>query len=256
MDNMIEKSIAEFVDHGCNCSFGPNNTPCCKLFSIEHYLDMQSWCAGLTTSELDMVMMGQIMSLTDTSERTTSLKHKERKRQRIRATYLHKGKRVCKTTFLYLHDIKNDKFINIQRSCINNGLTPRVHGNTKRLPIRTLSFDDVTHVVTFIKNYAEDHAILLPGRMPGYKSSNVQLLPCSTTKHNVWLEYKAASELIPRHGVAYSTFCKLWRELLPMILPSRPRTDLCPVCHSKAGLLMRCSNLTEDKKTEANQLYL
>ena len=36
--------------------------------------------------------------------------------------------------------------------------------------------------ITFISNYAEKHAILLPGQIPGYKQDNIPLLLSSTIK--------------------------------------------------------------------------
>ena len=65
------------------------------------------------------------------------------------------------------------------RAC---GLTARIHGNTKRLPHKALSFDETRKVSRFLKSYAEANAILLPGRIPGYKRDDLQLLPSSTTK--------------------------------------------------------------------------
>ena len=50
---------------------------------------------------------------------------------------------------------------------LHHGLTPRRHGNSCRMPATSLSFSDNEHMVTFITNYAETHAILLPGRVPG-----------------------------------------------------------------------------------------
>jgi len=37
-------------------------------------------------------------------------------------------------------------------------------------------------VVKFLQNFAETNAILLPGRIPGYKRDDVQLLPSSMMK--------------------------------------------------------------------------
>ena len=62
------------------------------------------------------------------------------------------------------------------------GLNSRQHGNHNRLPANTLSIVDTRNVVRFLQNYAENHAILLPGRIPGYKRDDLQLLPSSTTK--------------------------------------------------------------------------
>ena len=48
--------------------------------------------------------------------------------------------------------------------------------------------------VTFITNYAEQHALVLPGRVPGFKRSDIRLLPSSETKASVWRLYKAAMD--------------------------------------------------------------
>ena len=78
--------------------------------------------------------------------------------------------------------IGNDKFINVKASYIANGLTTRVHENSKRRPHNALTFEEVQNLVKFLRSYAEQHGILLPGRIPGYKRDDLQLLPSSTTK--------------------------------------------------------------------------
>lgn len=47
------------------------------------------------------------------------------------------------------------------------GLSPRIHGNTKRRPRHGASFEDTIKAVTFIKNFATIHAMPLPGRQRG-----------------------------------------------------------------------------------------
>ena len=109
---------------------------------------------------------------------------------------------------------------------------------------------------SFIINYAEDHAILLPGRIPGYKQSDLQLQPCSTTRHSVWLAYCAATTQLPTiHCVAYLSFCHIWRQLLPHT-GRRSRTDLCLVCHSRVSLIVRSSNLSEAEKSQVHNSKL
>ena len=70
----------------------------------------------------------------------------------------------------------------MKASYLASGLTTRVHRNTKCLPYNALSFVEVKNIVRFLHSYAEQHAILLPGRIPGYKRDDLQLLPSSTTK--------------------------------------------------------------------------
>ena len=59
----------------------------------------------------------------------------------------------------------------------------RIHGNIGRKPPHALSQDELMKVISFIKNYAAIHAILLPGRIPGLKDyERTKLLPCNTSK--------------------------------------------------------------------------
>ena len=98
---------------------------------------------------------------------------------------------------------------------------------------------------------------MLPGRIPGYKRTDLQLLPCHTTKRSVWEKYTSAAAQLPGvRSVAYSTFCLIWRRLLPNILPTRPMTDLCAECHKNAGLIQRGSNLSEQEKSEVRLLLV
>ena len=38
------------------------------------------------------------------------------------------------------------------------------------------------NVTRFLQNYAEKNAILLPGRIPGYKRDDIKILPSSQSK--------------------------------------------------------------------------
>ena len=75
-----------------------------------------------------------------------------------------------------------DRFHALTRHYLTNGLMTRRHGNVKRLPSNTLTFRETENLVKFVRSYAASNAILLPGRIPGYKRDDLQLLPSSTTK--------------------------------------------------------------------------
>ena len=62
----------------------------------------------------------------------------------------------------------------MKASYLASGLTTRVHKRTNTLPHNVLSFDEEKNV---LNHYSEAHAILLPGRIPGYKHDDIQLLP-------------------------------------------------------------------------------
>ena len=66
-------------------------------------------------------------------------------------------------------------------------------------------------IITPSHNLPVSNAMLLPGRVPGYKDSDVKLLPSSTTKHTIiWEQYIQAVATTLMRAVVYSTFTHLW----------------------------------------------
>ena len=107
------------------------------------------------------------------------------------------------------------------------------------------------YVVRFLINYAKQHALLLPGRIPGYSRSDIKLLPSSVSKRTVWRTYQQASDDEPNvHGVAYSTFCRLWRTLLPSVIIMKPMSDLCCTCQQNSAAVIRMANCSEVEKSD------
>ena len=100
-------------------------------------------------------------------------------------------------------------------------------------------------------NYAEQNGILLPGRIPRYSRSDIKLLPSSMSKRTVWRVYTTATqEDNVIRAVAYSTFCRLWRSLLPSVIIMKPMTDLCWQCQKNSSAILRSANLTESEKSD------
>ena len=64
----------------------------------------------------------------------------------------------------------------------------------RRYNVKAHSFADIERAIAFITNYAEDHALALPGRIPGCRREVVKLLPSSETKVKVYGAYKSACE--------------------------------------------------------------
>uniref|UniRef100_A0A1X7TL06 Uncharacterized protein n=1 Tax=Amphimedon queenslandica TaxID=400682 RepID=A0A1X7TL06_AMPQE len=74
--------------------------------------------------------------------------------------------RICKKLFLFVYSIRNCTYKNLRRHFLQIGIKPRVHGNTGRISCHAVSVEGIKDVVAFLENYAEDYAILLPGRIP------------------------------------------------------------------------------------------
>ena len=249
VDDEEEEKLREFVQKGCGCTT-VNGGPCSSQFSLEHYRTMRANCAELSWGELNMALAGQLMALTRDLESHSHPTGRGRNGTR----YNHHDLKVCRNTFLFLHGVGSYRLKATKSHYLANGLVSRRDGNTGRVPRNALSLEDVQHVVQFILHYAEANAILLPGRIPAYKKDDMQLLPCSTTRRNVWLVYQAATRELSHKTAAYSTFCKLWKQLLPQIVVARPMTDLCLTCQQNSTAIIRSANLCEEVKSEVRRV--
>ena len=91
--------------------------------------------------------------------------------------------------------------------------------------------------------------MVLPGHVPRYKSSDIQLLPSSTTKHQVWELYQQAASGGSMRSVSYSSFTSLWQQLLLHVVVMKPMTDLCWMCQKNSAAITRSANRPEEEKT-------
>lgn len=88
---------------------------------------------------------------------------------------------------LLFYSISQNRLTSLIRSYKTNGLVAKEkRSGGRRFNIRAHSFADIEHCVAFITNYVEDHALALPGRIPGCRREAVKLLPSSETKVKVY----------------------------------------------------------------------
>ena len=212
----------------------------------------------LTRKELDLVILGSLSACSDTTKYTASSKghHKVKERKRGYTQFMHSGKRVCKTTFCYLHGIGKKRLAHLVKHYIQNGITPREQGNSRKTPSNTLSFKSVEYILCFLHSLVDQQGILLPGRVSGYKRDDLKLLPSSLSKKEIWRKY--CESMATMQGevkqVYYITFCHLWKELTPQIVVMKPMTDLCWTCQKNNAAVIKASNRCEDQKSSALQV--
>ena len=250
LDSSERSKVEAFIRKTCGCTLGDEEKPCSSTLQLEDVIDCRNNCAELESSELDLVILGIIQSAINCDE-VSSSGRKERKRQRSRVALSFHGHRICLKTFLFMHRLHKTRFYSLVKHYRKNGLTLRTHGNTKRLPSSAFSVETVEHVVKFIMNVAEDQALLLPGRVPGFKRIDVKLLPSSLTKCKLWKMYHDASTAAGHVAVGYSKFCDLWKQLCPFIVIMRPASDLCWTCQKNNNQILKSANLPETRKAEA-----
>ena len=195
MDVDESTAVTAFMQSTCGCKKGLGSKPCSSQFSANHLLSVCVSCFKLTRSELDMVGLGQLMAgmNSDTTTNTAS-GNRGKDRQRASCTFHHQGKPICKKMFKFIHTLGGTRYRNLKKSLQSQGLATQTHGNLKRSPAHALSLSSTEFVVRFLLNYAEQNALLLPGRVLGYSQSDLKLLPSSVSKRQIWKVYKEAAK--------------------------------------------------------------
>ena len=115
----------------------------------------------------------------------------------------------ARLNFLRLYGISYSQFRRLKEHYEEYGLSPRVHGNHKRLPHNTLPQAVTKDVKNFLMNYVDENTILLPSRIPGYKNDDIRLLSSCETKMNVWRGYKKVCKEMGKQAVGYTAFTKI-----------------------------------------------
>ena len=171
----------QFMEQTCGCK-KIKGGPCSSQFPLEYYIERRAQASLLTRGELDLVMLGSAMCTTRMDD-VAHGRHKTVSRKRPRAHYMHNGLEVCKVTFGFIFGVgKKHKINSIRQHYMEEGLTIKVHKNSQLQPHNALGYDDIKSISSFLLNYSEQHAILLPGRIPGYKRDDMKLLPSSNSK--------------------------------------------------------------------------
>ena len=97
--------------------------------------------------------------------------------------------------------------------------------------------------------FAEEHAIALLGRVPGFKRSDIRLLPSSNTKASIHRLYEQSSLTAGLLVASYSKFVDLWNKTRPQVRITKPMTDLCYTCQKNNTSIYRSANLPDNEKT-------
>ena len=222
-ESIIPK-VQKFMQDGCGCRRGLKSGQCSDQFTEETILNNVYNCLELSQAELDLVILANIQAYT-----TIEVTGEKRKRSPP-YSFLHQSQPICKEMFLNLYGISKSRFQRLVEHYQSRGISLRIHGNSKRLPHNALPLAVNEDVKNFLSNYAEENAVLLPGRIPGFKSEDIQLLSSSDTKTHVWMSFKLACEQSNKQAVSYTKFTELWKRFHPNVVVAKPMTDLCFTC--------------------------
>ena len=242
------EQIEEYYKRGCKCELYENsNEGCVKKFNFEEIEDTILSLKEYSNEMLDAFILGQLQAVTYSDYSNKTKKHV--------SYYMYHGNRVCRQTFCFVNTITEKKLKTLKAHFRDNGIVTRVHGNTKRLPKNTTSTTEIEAVKSFIGNYAIVNAINLPGRVPGYKSDIVSLLPTGHNKQFVHQQYCLACETAKQSKVSYWVFRRIRSDFFPNVFATQSRTDLCFECQKNISSVLKSRNKDEKLKSDAIQKH-
>ena len=239
----IVAKVKTFLQDGCGCSQGTKGGQCSQQFQETTVLSNLYNCLELSHGELDLVILAYIQAFTSVDIIGEKRKHSAR-------SSFHYHSLSIKEMFLNLHGISYSRFRRFKEHYEEHGIALRVHGNHKRTPHNALPLAATEDVKNFLTNYADENAVLLPGRILGFKNDDIRLLSSSEKKVNVWRTFKRACEATDKQAVCYTKFIKLWEQFHPEVVVAKPMTDLCLTCQQNTSKLLRSANLPDREKSE------
>lgn len=119
---------------------------------------------------------------------------------------------------------------------------------------KSITFEEAQSIVDFLESVASIHALALPGCVPGtvsivvsffaviwmkhsshtdsvyflgFTKTDVQVLPSDLTVKYIYLDYFDSCRAAGKTFRSLISFRKVWKAVLPTILISRLKSDLC-----------------------------
>ncbi|XP_041357575.1 uncharacterized protein LOC121374537 [Gigantopelta aegis] len=207
VSDSVKEEQERIKTFSCNCSRFKQGK-CIKQFDVDYTQRLRMNIAALTNGEKDIYMMGKISCSVNMSKMTECSKRKsQEERKRFRTAFFIDKKVVCRNAFKFMHCIGNSRLNDLIHRYAEGDIGVRLTNAGGRIQSRrVLTFEDITRISTFITTFAEDHAIVLPERLPSFKRDDIKLLPSHETKSSVWTAYTAAMENIGERPAKLTSF--------------------------------------------------
>ena len=237
------KCVQEEVKKGCGCS-----SDCYSLFTEDEIYSIRLEMAELEKPLKDMFLLGKLQVAANSTDSVShARKTSKTKRSRVTFAYAYDNRNVCKSAFCFLHCIGTKALKNLQSHLKEHGPIPRAHGNLKRLPPNSFTYETVRNIVTFIIHFAELYGLPQPAAHRGRAATAPIYLAASEGYNTVHKKYVEACADGGLNAAKYHAFRNIWLKCVPHIRFMTPRTDVCYRCENFRVEIMRA--ITEEDKT-------
>ncbi|PSN31946.1 hypothetical protein C0J52_21414 [Blattella germanica] len=246
----FSEEVHEFISKGCGCKRN-----CTGLFPEDFISSSRLQCQELDSycsehvNHHHLLIFGAMNTLVRNQPSTIGKKKKTKDRKETFTHYHFRGQEVCQSFFQFVFACGPKRLKNLKRQFKEEGMAPKVHKNAGLTShLKSIPFDDCQNAVNFIHNYSEVNALVLPGRIPTKRRTDLILLPTNMTKiyiHTLYEDSCISSDKVP---VTLSSWYKIWQTFCSNISIQKPKTDLCTICQQNQSAIGKLATMDEDEK--------
>jgi len=249
-DDDADEKLNTLLSQGCGC-----DRNCTQRFAPDMIRQSHLDCSELDgycnehINHQHLVLLGAMNSLVHNQPHTIQKGHKQQPRSEVRSTFMFRGVVVCRKFFSVVFSCGEKRLKNVKKQFLKEGIVPKQHSNVaKPCAMRSVEYEKRKQACSFIQNFAQNNALVMPGRMTNYKNPDLKLLPSSMTKKYVFDLYVAAIKETAEEPISLRLWYDTWNELCQNVVVQLPRSDLCALCHQNQMSVSKMRNLDEEKK--------
>ena len=163
--------------------------------------------------------------------------------------YQFRGMQICKTAFLFSNAVGAPRLKNLINHYDTEGLSVRVHKNSRKRPHNKTENEEVEKIKKFIEKFTV--YMHSPWLVDYQHTRIIELcfyLPTCLRVMSMGSMRKHVSDQL--NCISFRTFVNIWNKLCPYIATVKPATDLCRTCQQNSNLLMKSANMAESVKSQ------
>eukprot|EP00736_Rhodelphis_marinus_P002294 Rmarinus@m.4060 len=224
---LLEKhrqSVEQFAATPC-CSYKCNTT----IFNKEDLLKLRTDFVALSHNEQDICAMARIQC-------GLEREHKRRRKgvaeseRRNRVNYMLFNRKVCRKTFLFVHDFGKVRLEHLTKHLTEYGLRPRVHGNTgqsKTLQVKKKHEDRAKLVINHFERLLANHGLK---KYPMGPAGQKFLLPPNFNVMTLFEKYRDGMKKdFPKDDTSPQAFIQNWVQVASQIACQAPIAPAVPM---------------------------
>ncbi|CAG8709776.1 21118_t:CDS:2 [Cetraspora pellucida] len=119
------------------------------------------------------------------------------------------GKSICKNAFKTIYSLEDTRWKNLRDYFVEHNINLHINSKTGKVGNRTISFETVMKVITFIGNFAKQNGLPSLGQSFHDNTIAIIYLPADTTYLSLYTQYLEAINTNDQFEISLMTFIRI-----------------------------------------------